>query len=179
MRFVQRLFMGIGALGAVGIALTVLSPKMHALAAALVQVVNTTANPVPVFTAGRLAYQSFRNVGCTDPNVCFATFDPAPPGYRLVAENLSGELDVNNPPGTPPRVVLQIGGIGTPIFAGGATLGSVFSNQTEVAFNLNIKAYASAGASPLLSVTGNVSLQSPMNATLSGYLENCAITGCP
>ncbi len=179
MKFVQRLFTGIGALGALGMTMTILSPKVHALAAALVLVSNTTANPVPAFTAGRVAYQSFRNVGCTDPKVCFATFDPAPPGYRLVAENLSGELDVINPPGTPPRVVLQSGGIGTPIFAGGATLGSVFSNQTEAAFNLNIKAYAPAGASPLLSVTGYVSMQSPMNATLSGYLENCAITGCP
>lgn len=171
--------MGFGGLAAVAALLTLVSPKAHAVAAALVLVSNTTANPVPAFTAGRVAYQSSRNVGCTDVNACFATFDPAPSGYRLVAENLSGEFAVANPPGTPARIVLQSGGIGTPLFSGIASLGSVFSGQTEAAFNMNIKAYASAGASPLLSITGYLALQDPLNVTLSGYLENCAITGCP
>ena len=178
MKFVKRLFLAFGALAVVGVSLTLLSPKARALAATLVQVSNTTANPVPSFTAGRVAYQSFRNAACNDPNFCFATFDPAPPGFRLVAENLSGELTLTAP-GTPARVVLQSGGIGTPIFAGIATPGSTFSGQTDAAFNLNIKAYVPAGASPFLSISGYLSMQTPLNVTLSGYLENCAITGCP
>src|SRR5580700_2667478 len=102
MKFVQRLFMGIGALAAVAALLTVVSPKAHALAATLVEVVNTRSAPVPnqdIDHPGRHPYQQscFSNanqgglVNCTMPTV-------VPPNTELVIQTVSMILGTSAPP---------------------------------------------------------------------------------
>jgi hypothetical protein len=79
MKLVQRLFMAVGGLCAAAALLTLLSPKAHALAAALVEVANTRSTPVPnqdVDQPGRHPYsQTCQSTGaggfygCALPNV--------------------------------------------------------------------------------------------------------------
>jgi hypothetical protein len=87
MKFVKRLFMGIGGLAAAAALLTVLSPRAHALVATLVEVANTRSTPVPnqdVDHPGRHPYQqqctSFSS-GCTMPIV--------PPNTEVVIQMVS------------------------------------------------------------------------------------------
>jgi len=102
MKFVQRLFMGIGALAAVAALLTVVSPKAHALAATLVEVVNTRSTPVPnqdVDHPGRHPYQQscFSNVNqggivdCIMPTV-------VPANTEVVIQTVSMILGASTPP---------------------------------------------------------------------------------
>jgi len=57
MKFVQSLLMGLGGLAAAGALLTVLSPRAHAVAAAMVDVTNMPANPVMSQSVPTLAPQ--------------------------------------------------------------------------------------------------------------------------
>src|SRR5580693_8024830 len=87
MKFVQRLFMGIGGMAAAAALLTTVSPKAHAVVATLVQVVNTRSTPVPnqdVDIPGRHPYQQSCVSGtflCTMPAV--------PPNTELVIQTVS------------------------------------------------------------------------------------------
>jgi hypothetical protein len=185
--------MGIGGLAAAAALVTVLSPRAHAVAAALVQVVNTTSNPVPVFNTGIQEYQSTRTIPPAPGPIetCFQTecgaagqFDAAPTGSRLVIENVSGIINaLPSPPSGPPVVLLQALAAINQYWGVPGTLGPVFqgsgaSNITPAVFNQKVKAYFGAGIVPLVVVFSDTN-RSDALFTLSGYLENCAITGCP
>jgi hypothetical protein len=65
MRILKRLLMGFGSILAAALLLAVTVPKSaHAIAAALVQVTNTTANPVPVLDVRASAAQNVE-LACT------------------------------------------------------------------------------------------------------------------
>jgi len=177
MKFLQRLFMGIGGLATAATLLTLVSPKAHALVATLVQVVNTTANPVPVFNTGHAAYQSSRTINSCGGPQCVAFFDAAPAGYRLVIENVSGEVSVLGTATKPPVITLGIGG--TAFFGVSGTLGPLTGGASQAVLNQSIKAYAASGVQPGVTLNADFILDSAAQVTLSGYLENCAVTGCP
>jgi hypothetical protein len=95
MKFVQRLFMGIGGLAAAAALLTMLSPKAHALVATLVEVANTRSTPVPnqdVDTPGRHPYQQQcqgLSSGCLMPTV--------PPNTEVVTQIVSVLINGGSP----------------------------------------------------------------------------------
>jgi len=82
---------GLLAIGAIGL----LTPRVaHAVVATLVQVANTTANPVPnqdVDNSARNFYQSFQTTSSC-PNVCAVTFAAVPTGKRLIVQHVSSTL---------------------------------------------------------------------------------------
>ena len=65
MRILKRLLMGFGSILAAALLLALAAPKSaHAIVAALVQVTNTAANPVPVFDV-RASAQQYVELACT------------------------------------------------------------------------------------------------------------------
>jgi len=59
MRFVKNLFMGIGAVALAGMALSLIAPKaVHASVATLVEIVNTSVNPVAISDVVKSAAQN-------------------------------------------------------------------------------------------------------------------------
>jgi hypothetical protein len=95
MKLTQRLLMGIGGLAAAAALLTTVSPKAHALAATLVEVVNTRSTPVPnqdVDHPGRHPYQQtcgFTSFQCQMPVV--------PPNTEVVIQSVSIYLNGGSP----------------------------------------------------------------------------------
>ncbi len=86
MRFAKRMLMGVGAVALTAMLLNVAAPRaVHALVATLVQVTNTTANPVPVVDLSKSAAQNIELVCInTSPYPCFlvpptGTIDLTPP----------------------------------------------------------------------------------------------------
>jgi hypothetical protein len=73
MRFAKRLLMGVGAVALTAMLVSLAAPRaVHAVVAALVQVTNTPANPVPVVDLSKSAAQNIELV-CIDtsPYPCF------------------------------------------------------------------------------------------------------------
>jgi hypothetical protein len=66
MRLIKRLLMGFGAVALVGTLLTLVAPKaVHAAVAALVEVANTSANPVPNADVNAPGEEPFQTLMCT------------------------------------------------------------------------------------------------------------------
>lgn len=101
MRFMKRLLMGMGAVALAGTLLTLVSPRaVHAAVAALVQVANTSANPVPnadVNAPGEEPFQTQLCVSIDPSNPCVVPGDFVVPTStsdglsikRLVIEHIS------------------------------------------------------------------------------------------
>ncbi len=116
MKFAQTLFTGIGGVIAIAALLAMLAPKVaHAVAATLVEVVNTPSSPVPnrdVDNPARHPYQQECNsgsaqlqdgqMGCEMPAVA--------PGTEVVIQNVS--VDVNLAPGPQEWGLLRTAGGG-------------------------------------------------------------------
>jgi len=65
MRLIKRLLMGFGAVALVGTLLTLVAPKaVHAAVAALVEVANTSANPVPNADVNAPGEEPFQTLMC-------------------------------------------------------------------------------------------------------------------
>jgi hypothetical protein len=164
-------------------AVMLLVPKAaHAVVAALVQVVNTTANPVPNLDTernARIPYQSnvfvTTKAGISNAGFFFTT---VPTGYRLVAQNVSADLQLESGATVPwGRLGVDgVGGVATFSYPLRGAIGNIFGNG---GFSQQITAYADAGSTPVLGVSADFAFSSAENATLTGYLENCSITGCP
>ena len=144
-----------------------------------VTVMNTNANSVPNLDTEKLArvpYQSNSvNSGC-GASTCLYGFSAAPSGFRLVAEHLSGKLL-------------------TPTSVTGGTVGEIDDNS------LNAMVYFLAPLGEMQGTFSQAVVSTPITAyvdssrgapfvvvnsrwnigffTLTGYLENCSITGCP
>lgn len=86
----KRILLAIGTIGAVAMLLALAAPKAtHALVAALVQVTNTSSNPVPVTEVGGLQpfqAECFADASGFDTPDCFVS---VPPGKRLVLQMVS------------------------------------------------------------------------------------------
>ena len=150
-----------------------------------VQIVNTSANPVPTTSVEKLAripYQSsYRTTNCTGVTNCFFSFTAAPSGYRLVVENVSGLFELNNAATAPPTGLIE-GSSFLNVFAFTATNGQVFNGTIMSGINVPVHmVFDTAEGNPVAFVYGNYPSITglPSTMTLSGYLESCAVTGCP
>lgn len=155
----------------------------HAVAAALVQVVNTSSNPVQaadVEKQARIPYQSavYHNDCTPGPGTCFFQFSGPPAGYRLVVENVSGYFQIDPGVTTPPTGYVEIGAPTFYVAMGiTATLGPLDAGgHRQAAFNQPTKAYFDTAPFSFMSTTWSNGANTMI---LTGYLENCAVTGCP
>jgi hypothetical protein len=168
MKFVQRLLMGIGGLAAAAALLTAVSSKAHALAATLVEVVNTRSTPVPnqdVDAPGRHLYQfSCLAVG-TDQNDALACQMPAvPPNTELVVQNFNMVL-FNMVPVYPALFSTHVGAAIT----GTSFLLAQQSSLTYVA-NQPVTQYSDPGTTPVCTFQGTTSnSNAQMTCTVTGY----------
>jgi hypothetical protein len=173
MKLVRITLMGVGGVALAGLLL--LPKAAHAIVATLVEVANTTANPVPNLDTernARIPYQSTQVFTQTSTayETHFPVFSAAPAGHRLVVQNASAYLTVTAGSGLgAPFGLLAVNGyftIGLP-------------GQNSGGFNYPITAYFDAGDSPEMALSGNFTAGFDQAVTLTGYLENCSITGCP
>lgn len=113
MAIVKRTLMGLGSIAVLALLMALVVPKARAVVETLVQVANTTSNPVPNLDTERNARIPYQSVpGCNvNPSYtisCTANFTPVPSGYRLHeqyvnanaylaagATTLSGYLGIN------------------------------------------------------------------------------------
>lgn len=102
MKFVQRLFIGIGGLAAAATLLAVLAPKAaHAVTATLVQVVNTRSTPVPnqdVDQPGRHPYQQMCFSSINQGGTISCAMPAIPPNTELVIQTVSMIVTATTPP---------------------------------------------------------------------------------
>src|SRR5215469_2373069 len=129
-------------------------------------------NTVHLLDAERLAripYQSnqFTVGGCVS---CRLSFTAAPPGYRLVLQHISAQLQGST------QLALSIGtGFGS---QASWTLDGTLGASNICGINQDLLAYFDpADGQPSATVPGGGVLNGTV--TLTGYLENCSITGCP
>jgi len=102
----------------------------------------------------------------------------APAGYRLVAEHASALLTMPN--GTTTAPVGGLGWVGGNFQIGlGGTAGFSFAAAATGTVSQAVKTYFDAGETPFIDVYAPVIENQNQYATLTGYLENCSITGCP
>lgn len=160
-------------------------PSAKALASALVTVVNPSSQPVQaadVEKMARIPYQSsYRTTTCVGVTNCFFQFTAAPAGYRLVVEQVSGLFEISNTATAPPTGLIE-GSNFLNVFAFTAVNGQIFNGTIMSGINIPVKMrFDNSEGSPVAFVYGDYpSIQGlPSEMTLSGYLENCAVTGCP
>ena len=140
--------------------------------------------PVPAADIERMAripYQSSTaNAGCVGMVAgCTFLFSPAPAGYRLVVENLSGWFQLAA--GAAPPVVLLKDSSAHAALGFTAAVGQAVNNTVAAALNQPARAWFDpSDGSILAAVTASFpAVSAAQRMTLSGYLENCSITGCP
>jgi hypothetical protein len=149
-----------------------------------VTVFNTTSQPVPgsdVEKMARIPYESTAlGTGCptNGTGACFFNFTGVPSGYRLVVENLSGYFQVS--PAATTAVEGYLEGSAFRIkSAFSAPLGQLDSGgHFQAAFNSASRFYVDPGEGVFAVASSNWS-NGASNMVLSGYLESCAVTGCP
>jgi hypothetical protein len=191
MRFAKRLLMGVGAVALTAMVLSVAAPKaVHATVAALVQVVNTTANPAVTLdaeTSTRIPYQSYQTYNTFSGGfIGFTlTYPTVPAGYRLVIQNVNSLFYEYLSSGETLSDIVPQGNITTafapdkafPSFTGSMS-GGAYSTPTAL-FNSSITRYVGPGDTPYVNMTAVVEPSQIIGVTVTGYLENCAVTGCP
>jgi hypothetical protein len=150
-----------------------------------VQVMNTSSAPAIGVDAEKLAripYQSsYRTTTCTGVTNCFFSFTAAPSGYRLVVENLSGLFELSSA-ATAPVTGLIEGSSFLNVFAFTSANGQIFNGTIMSGINQPVRmVFDPSEGNPVAFVYGNYPSITglPSVMTLSGYLENCSITGCP
>jgi len=146
-----------------------------------VQVGNTKSSPanaLDVERAARIPYESTQ-IWSGYPQET-ALFPAAPSGYRLVLQHVSCEFLMNQGATQLPQVMISLNGgsyLVRASFMG--QLGGIGSN-TYGAVNTDILSYwDSADGQPLVTANGDFYGSVSNYVTLSGYLENCSVTGCP
>jgi hypothetical protein len=174
MKFLKTSLM---ALGGVALLLLLVPKTAHAVVATLVQVVNTTSNPVPNLDTERIArrpYQSNSTQTCTT-NPCEFGFTPVPVGYRLVTQNFAGNFSLLS--GSTSLYAYMTDSFSLAMGLPGA-VGPLTAGAVPAGFNQQLTTYFEAGRFPLVLVYGNFN-SGTQSVALTGYLENCSVTGCP
>jgi hypothetical protein len=189
MKAIRKMLIGVGSLVVVALVLALATPKaIRAAAAALVTVDNTKTNPAITVDADkstRIPYQSTQAIPSTDivgsgvRGIIFSQLAAVQAGHRLVIQNISFQVSAasNNP--IPWAFVCSAFNSETcfpsftGVFAGGP-------NQAGVG-NANVIRYIGPGDAPEVTVVFDPLPQSGILdiVTVSGYLEDCAVTGCP
>jgi len=170
MQILQRLLMGFGSILAAALLLALLAPKSaHALVAALVQVTNTTANPVPTVATDNPALQPLGNFQFNlggGPNFTL----PVPAGKTLVLEEFGVDCVFAGDPLVKTPVILRVqdSTIATVYYFVPAVMGSEFIVTQPV------RIYADPGSylqiSTGIDLTGYPGLG--CSASLSGHYVN-------
>jgi hypothetical protein len=146
-----------------------------------VQVGNTKSSPanaLDVERAARIPYESSQqSIGYPQET---STFPAAPSGYRLVLQHVSCTFLMNSGATQLPLVTLYTNdGSYTARASFMGQLGGIGSN-TYGAVNTDILSYWDpANGQPLVIANGDFYPSVVNFVTLSGYLENCSVTGCP
>jgi len=160
------LHFGVGALAT--LALTLAAPKAaHAIAATLVQVTNTAANPVINQDRDQQGRNFYQQSGSAMNQVATGeiTFPSVPTGQRLIVQHVSGFVALPAA-GTLAQVFLQGAGqqfLNYQLSAGNA-------GTFTYTFNEDVLASFDAGEVPFVQ-TSSISLASfQMVATISGYM---------
>ena len=139
---------------------------------------NTASNPVQGVNVEQLARIPLQITNGCQGSGCQILLGFNKPGYRLVIENVAGSFTLAAGTTEAPLMFLQNsdnshGGRWT--FAG--TLGPTVSGQVMAGFNQRTLAYFdSSDGLPAIYAFGNVA---SAIITITGYYENCAVTGCP
>ena len=154
-----------------------------------VSVVNTTSAPainLSADTMTRIPYQSTVISQCTGSqpqNCAFSGFTACPSGYRLVIQNVSGFFNLQS--GSTPLAgymedfdfahgIQTFTGLNAPIG------GTGFNGESFAGLNQNVLSFFDAGQFPFVVIYGAFQGAGFNNGiTLSGYLENCSVVGCP
>lgn len=183
----KKLFTGLAAVAGL-MALGAMIPRAAtALYSSPVSVVNPSSQPVQgadVEKLARIPYESTAQ-GSNCPalgtaGACFFNFTPAPAGYRLVVENLAGYFQVSTTATAPVEGYVEDG---SPTFhvkdAFAAPLGQVDpGGHIQAAFNTPTRFYGDPGEG-FFAVASSTWSNGNAEMIVSGYLENCSITGCP
>jgi hypothetical protein len=185
MNIKRKFFTGLAAAAGL-ITIGALAPQAaKAVYSSPVTVVNTNTQPVQgadVEKLARIPYESTAIASnCPAPGsagACFFNFAAVPTGYRLVVESLAGYFQFSpgataDPVGyiednafriksafTAPRAQIDLGG------------------HTQAAFSYATRFYVDSGEG-VFAVASAVWSNGNSEMVLSGYLENCSITGCP
>jgi hypothetical protein len=158
---------------ALGVLILAAPRAAHAIAATLVQVTNTAANPVPNLDTernARIPYQSTINATPCSVGPCDFLLSTVPVGYRLVAQSVS--VDVKDT--TVPQLAFLAdatysftSSFSAPVYPSG--------NQSHAGGTQAVTAYFDAGVTPLVGFWGGTGT---MSVALFGYLESCTVTNC-
>lgn len=184
MSMIRKALTALGGIFLAALLIAALAPKAtRGIAAALVQVVNTAANPAITSNMddpGRIPYQA-TVVGSSGSN-CVATgcsfnFAPVPAGHRLVILHVSAFIQAN-PSSTPMRVA--VGALPTFSSEFLVTVQDTLSGLNEIQFDQPVLVYLDAGQTPVVALDTNIStfFASGQIATLTGYLLDCSAAPC-
>ena len=175
MNIVRKALTGLGGICLAALVVAALAPKAtHGIVAALVQVTNTTANPVPVTDVGSL--QPFESncavsQGSATGSDCFIS---VPAGKRLVIQSVSMQLimDRNVQPYTS-GIIVTTGGNETPIYFN-VPFGSIdFFGHAEFNETKEVHAYMDGGSSVFCHSTNTaLSEENDISCSVFGYLVN-------
>jgi hypothetical protein len=150
-----------------------------------VTVMNTSANSVPNLDTEKLAripYESTATAsncpGGGGVGACFFNFSSPPSGYRVVVENVSGYFQIS--PAANADLVGYIENNSFRIKAGfTAPRAQVdLGGHIQCAFDNPTRFYIDSGEGVFAVASANWSNGSS-SMVVSGYMENCSITGCP
>jgi len=167
MKFARRLFTGIGGLAAAAALLALVAPKAaHAVAATLVEIVNTRSTPVPnqdVDAPGRHPYQQTCFSSSNQDGEVNCTMPVIPPNTELVVQNLS--MLVNLTSAALYSRLITVGG--------GANLNTYVPLVAQSSYYMAsqpLTQYADPGYSPICdSTTTNGSPSVQLTCTITGY----------
>ena len=151
-----------------------------------VQVMNTSSAPAVSVDAERLAripYQSkaYSSSCAAGVGTCQVSFTPPPAGYRLVVQHINAFYWLTPGTTTPPFLYLEDGSLNE-LLTAPATIVQGFDGGIVMAVtNQNIEARFDPSDGSIFAVnSANFAGPGfPLTVTLSGYLENCSISGCP
>lgn len=150
-----------------------------------VTVMNTNSNSVPNLDTEKLARIPYESTAaasnCPAPGnvgACFFNFSGPPSGYRLVVENLSGYFQIS--PAANADLVGYIENSSFRIKTGfTAPRGQIdLGGHIQCAFDHPTRFYVDPGEGAFAVASANWS-NGASAMVMSGYLENCSVTGCP
>ena len=183
----KKLITGLAAVAGL-MALGAIIPRAaNALYSSPVSVVNPSTQPVQgadVEKLARIPYESTAvGSNCPAPGnvgACFFNFSAVPAGYRLVVENLSGYFQIS-PAATAALVGYVENSAAFKIKAGfTAPLAQIdLGGHIQCAFDNPTRFYVDQTDGGVFAVASANWSNGNSEMVLSGYLENCSVTGCP
>ncbi len=149
-----------------------------------VNVANGAAAPVQVADVERMAripYMSSVHVVCAaGPAACFFFFASPPSGTRLVAEHLSGYFQISSAATAPVVGYVEDSAPNFTMFTAftAPLAGLDLGGHTQAAFSQSARFYVDGGDG-VFAVVSTTWSNGNSHVILSGYLEDCSVTGCP